>query len=142
MIGWTQNENGNFVTPDGYGVATIFQKPNGEWRVAYDGRFSVGAYESPEDAADAYEAGHIRWVDPYRWKSAKHGGCYRQDPERGILSVKRAKSGAWYWTGRGVDGAQGWYPTREAACDAADQARAKAHTADDFDLDSLLDGLD
>lgn len=141
--GWISTRTGGWCRP-GESVV-IFRRRNiaGGWGVCCDGAFSRGAYETAEQAAAAYDANQIRWTYPEAWKRKKDGsGWYRQTQRRGVISVKQAKSGSWYWTGMTEGGPHGWFATAEQAKVAADNGTSAAQeTAPDEDVDAKLDAI-
>lgn len=107
--GWNENENGNWVLLDDCGVqATVYRTKMG-WRAIWNGaedgksRRLSGWSDSAEEAmfaADiAIEEGERspRWAVPEDdWRETKKGGGYYRKYEGAIISVKQARSGAWY----------------------------------------------
>lgn len=107
--GWTENANGNWVLLDDYGVqATVYRTKTGWgaiWNGTEDGeaRRLKGWFATEEDAMSAVDIAieegerSSRWSVPEAdWRETKKGGGYYRKYEGAIISVKQARSGAWY----------------------------------------------
>lgn len=131
--GWTENENGNWVLLDNYGVeATVYRTEMG-WRAIWNGadngqpRRLKGSFDCPDEAMsaveDAIEEGERspEWSVPVSEsrRTRKGDGIYRMD--HGVTySVKRARSGSFYAVNMygqllGQAGRPTWFPTETAA---------------------------
>lgn len=142
--GWIPTCSGGWCRP-GEGVV-IFRKDTlaGGWGVACNNAFSKGSYKTAAAAAEAYADDRICWVDPEAWVAKKDGsGWYRRAKGRGVLSVKQARSGAWFWVSSQGGGAHGWFQTAEQAMADADGPSAPTKVDEiEPDLETLLEGFD
>ena len=107
--GWTETENGNWVLLSDYGVeATVYRTKMG-WRAIWNGaedgkaRRLNGWSESAEEAMSAVDIAieegerSRRWSVPEAdWRETKKGDGYYRKYEGLTISVKQARSGAWY----------------------------------------------
>ncbi len=122
---WNENANGNFVAVDAGQVTTVFRDRNGEWRGIRDGEITNLGFLTAEDAKEAIDDQQVDFV-PIRprtdtgWRSANKGGFYRQC-SRGIVTVKRSKSGKWYVTVNGIFVEGQWLDTEMEAKKLADK---------------------
>ncbi len=135
--GWqSTRSDGWWKFDDVSGEHVVLFQRDGEWSVAHGGWFSKEKYDDPEDAAKAFDNNSITWVSPAParpvawcgWQQSKVGGWYRRDRWRGTVSVKKAKSGKWYWSSMSEGGPHGWFASAEEAKRAADYPQTKAMT--------------
>jgi hypothetical protein len=107
---------------------TVFQRA-GLWFGVYDDRFIEDGLSTPEKAmafmekAVLNEQMHLlvkRVPIPTGWRSTKTGGfhCYRNG---GTMTVKQAKSGAWYLVENQTMVQGKWFKTAEEAMREGDQ---------------------
>ena len=129
MSDWRENSNGNFVyVIDTDDVMTVFERA-GLWFGVYDNRFIEDGQSTPEKAMAFMEIAvlneqlHLlvkRTPIPTGWRSTKNGGfhCYRNG---GTMTVKQAKSGAWYLLENQTMVQGKWFKTAEEAMREGDQ---------------------
>ena len=129
MSDWRENSNGNFVyVIDTDDVMTVFEIA-GLWFGVYDNRFIEDGQSTPEKAMAFMEIAvlneqlHLlvkRTPIPTGWRSTKTGGfhCYRNG---GTMTVKQAKSGAWYLLENQTMVQGKWFKTAEEAIREGDQ---------------------
>lgn len=121
---WHECDTGSFITSDGGETAVIFKREDGLWGLVADNIYAKGGYETPHAAAVAYETQDVSWNIPQGWAMNKKGtGWWRNDRYAGILSVKQAKSGSWFWLRTGGE-LHGWFSDRQSAQRAADEHAA------------------
>jgi len=140
MYEWKKNYNGNFVGLSAGGCleATVFSKDH-EWQIILNGG-RVGqivaeeCFSDSEDAMGRAEAildgAKCTLVDlrprdeTTGWKQQKttsNGSpTYGRKHEGMGVSVKKAKSGQWYYVEHSNPAAQGWYGSAEEAMQAFD----------------------
>jgi len=123
MEEWIENSNGNFVyVIDTDDVMTVFSK-GGQWRGAYDDRFTDETFKTPEAAMAVMERAVLgdesgllvkHRPQPTGWRQTKTGGfhCVRGGSS---MSVKLAKSGKWYLVMDQVLLKGHWFHSAEAA---------------------------
>lgn len=122
---WHECDTGSFITSDGGETAVIFERRDGRWGIVANDVFAKGSYDTAHAAAVAYETDDVAWDTPQGWAMNKKGtGWWRKDRCAGILSVKQAKSGSWFWL-RAGDEPHGWFPDRRSAQSAADHYAAQ-----------------
>ena len=129
MSDWRENSNGNYVyVLDTDHVMTVFER-SGLWFGVYDNRFTEDGMNTPEKAMAFMEKAvlneklHLlvkRTQIPTGWRSTKTGGiyCHRNG---GTMTVKKAKSGAWYLLVNQTMFQGQWYKTAEEAKWQGDQ---------------------
>ncbi|MFZ1539465.1 MAG: hypothetical protein WAT23_19050 [Chromatiaceae bacterium] len=121
---WHELDNGNLITSDGGKETLIFAKKGGGWGIVADGVFAKGSFDTSHKAVRAYETGVVTWNHPQGWAMNKSGtGWWRNSTKVGILSVKQAKSGSWYWHNMGSQ-PRGWFDDCKSAQAAADEFAA------------------
>lgn len=129
MCEWNENDNGNYVyVIDFDDVMTVYEL-NGKWFGVYDNHFTDGGYKTPEQAMAFMENAVLedrldmlveRSPRPTGWLKTKSGGyhCYR---DGGTMTVKQAKSGAWYLVKNQTMVQGKWFKTAEEAMRQGDQ---------------------
>lgn len=144
-MNWHDTQTGGLIcfdTDDGE-PCTIFKR-NGGWIARWGNLFSKAAYNTRDAVAQAVEYERVEWHNPHGWKRTKDlSGWYRRT-SGGVISVKQATSGLWYWTSSEGGGAHGWFDSAEEARQAADNLRRGAVAASrrDEELDDLLAKFD
>jgi hypothetical protein len=106
---WIENSNGNWVLIDDGVEATVYEAGD-EWSAVWNGapdgkaRRLKAKYSTSEEAIAAVEAAiaegpnSMRWWPPDdQWLPTKKGGYYRKY-NGVVISVKQARSGAWFVT--------------------------------------------
>jgi hypothetical protein len=134
---WVKNIKGNRVAlRHGVPIATVYQTDDEDWSAIWndtaDGpRRLKGKHGSAEEVQEIVEQTERDGIDPEQWyppdsewQPRKGGGCYRK-LFGSIVSVKQAKSRAWYAAMSGGLLGQGgqptWFATEDEAVKAVDQ---------------------
>jgi hypothetical protein len=135
---WRETGNGNWVLPGLEGVeATVYTTHDSMWGAIWNGaldgkpRRLKAKLDSAEEACRAIETAieegeqSLRWWPPDdHWQKSKKGGCYRK-LNGGTVSVKQAKSKAWYAVNAvgglvGIGDRPSWFATETEARSAVD----------------------
>jgi len=129
MCEWNENDNGNYVyVIDSDDFMTVYER-NGEWFGVYDNRFTDVSFKTAEEAMTVMENAVLedrleilveRNPRPIVWLKTKSGGfhCYRDGC---TMTVKQAKSGAWYLVVNQTMLKDKWFKTAEEAMRQGDQ---------------------
>ena len=129
MCEWNENDNGNYVyVIDSDDVMTVYEL-NGQWFGVYDNRFTDVGFKTAEQAMTVMENAVLedrleilveRNPRPTGWLKTKSGGfhCHR---DGGTMTVKQAKSGAWYLVVNQTMLQGKWFKTAEEAKRQGDQ---------------------
>lgn len=124
---WHENEKGNHVyVIDADQVMTVFRRTDGKWAGVYQNEFTMGYFDSAEEAMRAMEPilnGDTSMLHKRvsGWVPNKDGNGYHIWRQGQIASVKRSSSGSWYATVNGnlLDGR--WFKTDQEARDEAER---------------------
>lgn len=118
---WTELDTGNFIsTGHDDEQVVIFQRRDKRWGIVAGNIFSKASFKTPEEAAEAYEQDDLSWYPPSAWRLNKKGdGWWLRSNSGMVYSIKRAKSGSWYWCQAGGK-PNGWFDSRQAAQADAD----------------------
>ena len=129
MCEWNENDNGNYVyVIDSDDVMTVYER-NGEWFGVYDNHFTDEGYKTAEQAMNIMEKAVLEdQLDilvesnprPTGWLKTKSGGFHRYR-NGGTMTVKKAKSGAWYLVVNQTMLKDKWFKTAEEAMMQGDQ---------------------